>query len=53
MELNKGNLNQSYTVVEIKTSDESMKEFLFSLGCFPGENLTLISKLAANFVISV
>ncbi|MFV0424331.1 MAG: ferrous iron transport protein A [Bacilli bacterium] len=53
MELNKGKLNQSYTVVEIKTNDESMKEFLFSLGCFPGENLTIISKLAANFVISV
>lgn len=53
MELFNGKIDQTYKVVEIKTNDGEVIEFLFSLGCFPGEQLTIISKLASNFVISV
>lgn len=53
MDLFKAKLNEEYIVSEIKSSDESMKEFLFSLGCYPGESVTIISKLASNYIISV
>ncbi len=53
MVLSNGELNITYTVSDIKTNDESMKEFLFSLGCYPGENIIIISKLASNFIINV
>lgn len=53
MALSKGNLNVTYTVNEIKTIHEDMREFLFSLGCYPGEKVTIISKLASNFIINV
>lgn len=53
MTLYKAKLNQACTVKEINTTDEAMKEFLFSLGCYPGEKVTIISKLASNLVISV
>ncbi len=51
--LYKAKLNQAYIVKEIDSNDEPMKEFLFSLGCYPGERVTIISKLASNFIISV
>lgn len=53
MDLSKSNLNQEYIVHEVSSTDEGMKEFLFSLGCYPGERITIISKLASNYIISV
>ncbi len=53
MNLSKAKLNQEYIVDEINSNDESMKEFLFSLGCYPGERVTVISKLASNYIVSV
>ncbi len=51
--LSKGKTNTRYTVVEILTGDDSMIEFLFSLGCYPGQGVTIISKLGSNFIINV
>lgn len=53
MKLYEGKLNYPYKVVELNTTDGAIMEFLFSLGCFPGETITIISKLASNFVVSV
>lgn len=46
-------LNTSYTITSIKADDASLSEFLFTLGCYEGESITLISKLAENYVISI
>lgn len=35
------------------TGNDNIKQFLFSLGCFEGEELTLISVLANTYVINV
>ncbi len=51
--LSKAIINKSYIVKKIETNDEEIKNFLFTLGCYEGENITVISKLADNFVISV
>lgn len=33
-----------YTVSNIHTDDEELKSFLFSLGCYSGEKINIISK---------
>ena len=35
---------QTYIIKDIKTDDEEMNAFLFRLGCYSGEPITLISK---------
>ncbi len=51
--LSEADVNVEYVIQDIDTEDDEMKSFLFSLGCFKGETLTVISILAENFVISI
>ncbi len=46
-------LNTEYVIKNIDTHDKEIEDFLFSLGCYTGENVTVISKIAESFVISV
>ncbi|WZL82530.1 FeoA family protein [Vallitaleaceae bacterium 9-2] len=41
------------TIKMIDTTDVEMKDFLFTLGCYEGEKITVISRLADNIVISL
>lgn len=45
--------NKPYTIKSVRTDDEEMKDFLFTLGCYEGESVTVISELAGNYVIAV
>ena len=42
-----------YTIREITTDDEELKSFLFSLCCYSGESVTVISHKRKNHVISI
>jgi ferrous iron transport protein A len=53
LNLSQGNIDTEYIIQEIKTNDEDLRSFLFSLGCYEGEKITIISVLAENFVLSV
>ncbi|MBM7870726.1 ferrous iron transport protein A [Clostridium pascui] len=53
MNLAQGRINTEYTIKNIDTNDEEIKDFLFTLGCYEGESITLISILADNYVITV
>jgi ferrous iron transport protein A len=53
MSLSKGKINKVYTIGNVDTKDEGMRTFLFTLGCYPGETVTIISKLASNYVINI
>ena len=44
---------KEYTVCEIRTDDEEMDAFLFSLGCYSGEPITVISHLKGGCVVSI
>ncbi len=46
-------LNLEYTIKNIDTNDEELEGFLFTLGCYEGEQVTVISILSENYVISV
>lgn len=45
--------NKAYTIKDIRTTEKDLKEFLFTLGCYKGEEITLISILSENYVIVV
>lgn len=53
MNLAQGRINTEYTIKGIDTNDEEIKDFLFTLGCYEGESITLISILADNYVIAI
>ncbi len=42
-----------YLIREIETNDEELKSFLFSLGCYSGEKITVVSRKKSNFVVSI
>lgn len=46
-------IDTEYTIKEVLANDEELKNFLFTLGCYEGEKVTVISRLAENYVISV
>ena len=39
---------QTYTIKEINTEDEEMNGFLFRLGCYSGESITVESSNRSN-----
>lgn len=47
------NVGEEYIVKEILTDDEELDAFLFTLGCYSGEPITVISKAKKTCVISV
>ena len=42
-----------YIIKEIITEDEELDAFLFSLGCYSGEPVTVVSRKRGGCVISV
>ena len=44
---------QEYIVRDIDTDDEEMKSFLFSLGCYSGEPITVVTRRRAGCVVSI
>lgn len=44
---------KEYVVQDINTNDEELKSFLFSLGCYSGEKITIVSRKRKNFVVSI
>ena len=44
---------EEYIVKDIMSDDEELKSFLFSLGCYSGEPITVISRLKGGCVVSI
>ena len=44
MDLTKAEEGKQYTIMRIETEDEELDSFLFSLGCYSGEPITVISR---------
>ena len=53
MSLDEAVLGTEYIIRDISTSDEEMKLFLFSLGCYSGEPITVVSRKKNNCVVSI
>lgn len=44
---------KEYEIKEIATDDEELNAFLFSLGCYSGETITVVSRLKKSCVVSI
>ncbi|MBQ4353428.1 MAG: ferrous iron transport protein A [Clostridia bacterium] len=44
---------KEYTIEKIDTNDEELDAFLFSLGCYSGEKITVISHLRSGSIVSI
>ncbi len=44
---------QEYIIKAIETDDEELNAFLFSLGCYSGEPITVVSKKRTNCTVSI
>ena len=42
-----------FTIKDISTDDEELQAFLFSLGCYSGEPITVVSHLKGGCVVSI
>ncbi|MBR2383665.1 MAG: ferrous iron transport protein A [Anaerotignum sp.] len=46
-------VGKEYTVRSIETDDEELNAFLFSLGCYSGEPITVVSRRRSSCIISI
>ena len=46
-------LGQEYIIQRIDTDDQELNAFLFSLGCYTGEPITVISRRWGSCVVSI
>lgn len=53
MNLTKAIEGKEYIIQNIETDDEELDAFLFSLGCYSGEPITVIAKKKKNCIISI
>lgn len=53
MKLSNAQLGSIYTISSIDTDDEELNSFLFTLGCYVGEQITIVSTISNNYVIVV
>lgn len=44
---------QEYVITSIKTDDEELDAFLFSLGCYSGEKITVVSHKKGGCTVSI
>lgn len=44
---------ETYIVKEINTDDDEMNSFLFRLGCYEGEPITLVSKKRKSCIVVI
>lgn len=44
---------QEYVITSINTEDEELDAFLFSLGCYSGEKITVVSHKKGGCTVSI
>ncbi|MBE6782041.1 MAG: ferrous iron transport protein A [Ruminococcaceae bacterium] len=53
MNLKGAKVGQQYIIKQILTSDDELDAFLFSLGCYSGQPITVISHLKGGCVVAI
>lgn len=53
MNLCEARIGEEYVITAIKTGDEELDAFLFSLGCYGGEKITVVSRRKSGMVIAI
>ncbi len=53
MNLTHAEEGKEYIIQQIVTDDEELNAFLFSLGCYPGEPITVVARMNGSCVVSI
>lgn len=53
MNLTNVSVGQEYIIKQIETEDEELNAFLFSLGCYEGQPITVISRIRGGCVVAI
>jgi ferrous iron transport protein A len=53
MNLTKAVEGKEYIIRDVDTDDEEMRAFLFSLGCYSGEPITVVTRRRSGCVVSI
>jgi len=53
MNLSVAELGKEYIIQRIETDDEELNAFLFSLGCYSGEPITVVSRRRGGCTVSI
>ena len=53
MNLTDAQEGKEYIIQQIQTDDEELDAFLFSLGCYAGEPITVISRRKGGCIVSI
>lgn len=53
MTLRSAEEGKEYIIKAIETDDEELDSFLFSLGCYSGEPITVVSRRKKSCVVSI
>jgi len=53
MSLRQAKEGLEYIIQNIETSDEELDSFLFSLGCYSGEPITVVSRRPGSCVVAI
>ena len=53
MNLNSAAIGEEYIIESIETYDEELNSFLFSLGCYSGEPITVVSRRKSGLVVAI
>ncbi len=53
MNLSAAEIGKEYVIKAIETDDEELNAFLFSLGCYSGEPITVVSRRKGSCTVSI
>ena len=53
MNLKEAKEGKEYIIQQIETDDEELDAFLFSLGCYSGETITVVSHRKGGCIVSI
>ncbi len=53
MNLMQAQTGEEYIIQSIVTEDEELDDFLFSLGCYSGEPITVVSRQKNSMTVSI
>ena len=53
MNLKNSKVGIEYIIKQIETDDEELNAFLFSLGCYAGEPITVVSHIKGGAIVAI
>ena len=53
MNLRQAEEGKEYIISRIETDDEELNSFLFSLGCYSGEAITVVRRMKGGCVVAI